>query len=317
MELYVMAKSYNGYGVHTSISPVLSFLLQGTSGFGDAINELSVTLHFATAGPAEKTLESHHDDHHRNRKTLPKVVFRRARGQMCIDIASDLMDGDDWKPSPLLSLPIFAGAVEEVIGALTLMKKRLKPSDAFDLEGFLTHCNEARKLIPATSEELQILGAHLQAAKEAKRNAMPPWDKIEIEWDKLHPEAREILDDPFFWDCGDDFSPNGNDTGADLLTEYSKWVKRNKHGDPMVFLQQLAIRWGYTDLDSMDALIRDEAAIALAFAEIKLRASCNAEARDFAVKAIHRQRREAHSSSEWVHRDERLTKLNLLETKLA
>jgi hypothetical protein len=56
MEFYVMAKSYNCYGGHTTLSPIGQFLLRNAPDFGDAIKEITVTLHFACTGPAKKTL---------------------------------------------------------------------------------------------------------------------------------------------------------------------------------------------------------------------------------------------------------------------
>jgi uncharacterized protein YfeS len=316
MTTYVMAKSYNCYGGFPSISFVLDFLLTGAPNFGDAIQELSVTLHLVTGGPPKRTLEKSYEEHHQRRQQLPKVVFRRSRGQMNIDIASECMDGNAWKHSPTWFLPVFTKAVDEVLSALPLMKPKLKRTDAFDVDGFLSHCISARTQVPASHEELQVLATNLKAADEARRNAMSPWEKLGIEWQDFHPKARELLDDTFFWGCADDFAPHGNDTGADLLTDYQEWHKRSKDGCPMTFLKRLVTRWGYPELDSMDAEVRNEAAIALAFAELKLRACCNGEVRNFALDAIRQQRQKALVASDWSYRDEKLSRLRQLEEKL-
>ena len=52
---------------------------------------------------------------------------------------------------------------------------------------------------------------------------MDPWERLGIDWDDWHPAARKLLNDPFFWDQGSDYSPHGNDTGADLLADFKKW----------------------------------------------------------------------------------------------
>jgi uncharacterized protein YfeS len=196
------------------------------------------------------------------------------------------------------------------------MRKRLGPTDSFDLNAFLSQCESARQRIPVSEDTLQELAAELKAADQAKRAAMSPWEKLGLDWEDFHPRAREILDDPFFWDCTDDFSPNGNDTGADLLEGYLDWLKSHKDGQPIRFLERLSNQWGYQGIEGMDEDVRDEAAIGLAFADIKLRGVCDEQARALAMKSINRQRTQAESSSGWAHRDERLKTLEKIERKL-
>lgn len=316
MDFYVMAKSYNCYGGHTTLSQIGRFLLRDAPDFGDAIKEITVTLHFPNSGPAKKTLEQLLDRHNSHRATLPKITYRRVKGKVEIDVASDLIDGRDWKPSPRLSLPLFAQGVDEVIRALSLMGKRLKPTDAFEYHAFLSQCESARHRIPNSEDALQDIAAELKAADQAKLAAMSPWEKLGIDWEDFHPRAREILDDPFFWECTDDFSPNGNDTGADLLEAYRDWLKRHKDGQPVDFLERLAKQWGYSGIDGMDDEVRDESAIALAFADIKLRSICDQQARELALESINRLRVQAQAATEWTHRSERLKTLDKIESKL-
>jgi uncharacterized protein YfeS len=316
MEFYVMAKSYNRYGGHPTLSPIGDFLLTGAVNFGDAIRELTVTLHFRNSGPPKRTLEQLLERHNSYRSTLPRITYRKAKGKVEIDIASELMDGEDWKFPTRLSLPLFERGVDEVVQALSLMRKRVKDAAAFDLEAFLAHCEAARHRIPGSEDALQDLAAELKAADQSKRDAMSPWEKLGIDWEDFHPRAREILDDPFFWDCVDDFSPNGNDTGADLLESYRDWLKRHADGQPIQFLERLAKQWGYTGFEVMDDEVRDEAAIALAFADIKLRATCDQRARRLALEAIERQQNQAETATGWSHRDEKLRTLQKIAAKL-
>lgn len=316
MEFYVMGKSYNRYGGHTTLSRIGDFLLMGANSFGDGIKELTITLHFPDSGPPKKTLEQLLERHNSYRSALPKTTYRRTKGKLDIDIASEIMDARDWKPSPRLSLPLFEHGVDEIIGALPLIRKRLKGSDAFDLEAFLSHCEAARRRIPCSEDALQDLASELKAAEKAKRDAMSPWEKLGIDWEDFHPRAREILDDPFFWDCTDDFSPNGNDTGADLLEAYRDWLKGHKDGQPVRFLERLAKQWGYSSIESMDDEVRAEAAVGLAFADLKLRATCDEQVRELAVESLERQRKQAKASTGWPHRQERLKALAKIEHKL-
>jgi len=316
MEFDLMARAYDTYGGLPVFSLVPDFLLEGSKGFGDGIRELTLTLHFATRGPARKTLERIYENFHRNRLTLPGVVFRRKRGQMAIDVSSDLIDGRDWKTSLKLSLPLFAATVAETVEALHLMKKRVKASDAFDLQAFLSHCEAARDRIPHSQNALEERAERLRTAREQKVRAMSPWERLGIDWDDFHPAARDVLDDPFFWESANDFSPNGNDTGADLLSAYRDWLRSKRGRGPLSFLQGLAKQWGYPGFREMDEEVKDESAIGLAFAELKLRGSCDEQVRRLALEAVTTQRKQAEEATTWPHREERLGTLKAIEAKL-
>lgn len=316
MDFYVMVKSHDCYGGHTTLSPIGRFLLKGGDHFGDAIREIVVTLHLRDSGPARKTLESLLERHNQYRATLPKITFRRAKGKLEIDVASELMDAREWKPSPKLSLPLFSRGVDEVVQALGLMSKRLKSTDDFRLEAFINRCNAAKTDIPESEDLLQDLAKELEAIEQAKRAAMSPWEKLGVDWADFHPDARGILDETFFWDCTNDFSPNGNDTGSDLLSEYRDWLKRHKDGKTISFLENLAKKWGYESMNAMDDDVLCEACVGLAFADVKLRATCDQDARQLAFQAIERQRAHAQDAKDWPHRDERLIALNKIEAKL-
>src|ERR1700722_19683113 len=98
-----MARAYNCYGSHATLSLIPSFLLLDAPDFGPALAELTVTLHFPTKGPPRKTLERLYAEFKANRLTLPKNVYRRSRQKATIDVASDLLDGDEWDPRRGLS----------------------------------------------------------------------------------------------------------------------------------------------------------------------------------------------------------------------
>lgn len=316
MDFYVMVKSHDCYGSHTTLSRIGAFLLKRGDQFGDAIREIVVTLHLRDSGPARKTLEPLLERHNQYRATLPKIAFRRAKGKLEVDIASELMDGKEWIPSSKLSLPLFSGGVDEVVQAMGLISKRLKRADDFRFEAFINQCNAAKTDIPKTEGLLQELAKELEAMELAKRDAKSPWEKLGIDWEDFHPDARGILDETFFWDCSNDFSPNGNDTGSDLLSDYRDWLKRHKDGKPIPFLEDLAKKWGYGSMSAMDDDVLCEACVGLAFADIKLRATCDRDARQHALQAIERQRTHAQDAKDWPHRDERLDALNKIETKL-
>jgi uncharacterized protein YfeS len=313
-----MARTYNGYGGHVTLSLIPDFLLLNGANYGPALAELTICMHFKTNGPPRKTLESMYADFHASRSTLPKVVFRRSRQTAQIDVSSDLIDGCDWEAKRGLSLSLFRAGVDEVLSALKLLKMRLTPKDDFRLDEFISHCEKQRQLLPATDGELADLQKRIRERKAATRAAKSPWELLGIDWRDFHPNARSVLDDPFFWDCGNDFSPNGNDTGADLLEDYRAWLRHHPKEDPLQYLKVMSRRWGMSlDGDAVtDIEVLNEAAVGLAFAEFKLRGTCRRSAAEFALKAVERQRKEAIAAVDWSHRDDRLKSLDAIETKL-
>jgi hypothetical protein len=71
--------------------------------------------------------------------------------------------------------------------------------------------------------------------------------------------------------------------------------------------------------DTLDPNIRsalDEAAIGLAFAELKFRAQCHPSVASLAKEAVRRQRQEALGAAESPYRNDRLRSLELIEAKL-
>ncbi len=318
LEFYVMARSYNSYGGHPSLSLISSFLLIDAPVFGTAVSELTVTLHFASSGPPRGTLENLYSTFNTNLLSLPKVAFRRKRGQVGIDIASNLIDASDFKNQRKLSLVLFRSGVAEVVTSLELLKSRLTPKDDFSLDAFLAHCRRREAELPDTDEALMVLKDRIAINEAAIRDAMTPWERLAIDWGDFHHEARRILDDPFFWEAANDFSPHGNDTGADLLPDYRRWLKLHPSGDPLDFYHQLLQKWGITlgATDSVSVSVCNDARVALAFAELKLRADCYSSTAILAIESIQKQRQEALSATDWPHRDDRLKSLDLLEAKL-
>jgi uncharacterized protein YfeS len=172
----------------------------------------------------------------------------------------------------------------------------------------------------ANDEELMQIRAEAEAKRAAERATKSAWDLLDIDWDEFHPQAREVLDDPFFWDCVDDLAPHGNDTGADLLEDYRRWQKRNPSGSLLKFLAVLMKRWDIEPIDwnivdeeqtnalaagkPINLQVCNEAIIGLAFAAIKVKGQCPKAVVDLALKALERESFEFVDS----HLEEKLRK---------
>jgi uncharacterized protein YfeS len=318
LTFYVMAKTYNVYGGHPTLSLLPGFILTHAPDFGTGIAELSVTFHFAHSGPPRSSLEPLYVGFHAKRQTLPKVVFRRKRRQASIDIPSQLIDGKAMESREELSAALFREGFAETVTSFDLLRPRLTSRDLFSLDLLVDHCRQRGRDLPASDQALMALQIELERREAATLQAMSPWERLGIDWQDYHPDAPHVLNDPFFWEEGNDFSPHGNDTGSDLLSDYRRWLKRHPADDPLRFYQNLIAQWGLSE-GARDPLVRsamDEAAVALAFAEFKLRANCRPSVAELAREAVHRQREEALNAEGWPQRQDRLKSLELIESKL-
>lgn len=314
MELELWARTYDCFGGLPSAAAFSHWLLEGAGEFGPAIRAVEITFCFPHPGPPRKTLEELFTRYHQYRCTLPRVVFRRSRERVTIEVASDVLNGRGHLHRTPLTLEQFQCLAVELVAALGLLRQRVKPKDEFRLEAFVAHCDEALQRLPRTSEQLQRLQESAEVARAAHLESLSAWEKLGIDFRDFHPAARALLDDPWFWDCADDFAPHGNDTGADLLEDYAGWLRRCPQGDPLKFLAHLFKRWGFTP--EADREVADEAAVALAFAELKHRGACRPAAADLALQALERQRRTAEAATGWAHRAERLRAVERLSAKL-
>jgi uncharacterized protein YfeS len=119
------------------------------------------------------------------------------------------------------------------------------------------------------------------------------WDQLDLDWTEFHPNARSILDDPFFWDLVDHYSPNGSDGGYDVFMGYKQWRIQNPPGKEKEFLDNLIKGWGFNEISCNDEAAHgmlDNALIALAFAAIKFDGTCSEWSAKSALQAIARRR---------------------------
>lgn len=304
MEVLVQTRTYNTSGASAIFSFVGDQLMLELGEYGGAVNSIEITayLRSPTRNPI-RSLEGLFDQYHEYLKKLPTATFRRKLNRVEIGFLSqhfNAADSEGWKPSVEKS-HIAALEVAEVI---PLIKKRIKREDDFDTNRFL---KEATVVLNRQLGSLDEWEAIREKAKQKRMGlfaAKSPWEQLEIDWSHFHPQARDILDDPFFWECSSDLSPHGNDTGADLLEDYRRWDKRNGSESPLKFLDGLfkgwdikPIDWSITsesDVQQLDKKqpiplrVCNEAAVALAFAALKMRASCPADIVDLAMNALKR-----------------------------
>lgn len=92
--------------------------------------------------------------------------------------------------------------------------------------------------------------------------------------ERCHPATKELLADPFFWDILDDYSPHGNDDGADTFATFLGWREQNPDISSRIFIYQLLSNWDAYDLSIFGRRTIEDVTIATAFAHLKLEGNC-------------------------------------------
>lgn len=127
----------------------------------------------------------------------------------------------------------------------------------------------------------------------------------ELTRDDAHPKAVEALTDAFFWDSADLGSPLGGDTGRDVLEALRDAREADPRGRVVMVLDEILARWEVAndswdvvserevqaigEEDEFSLLTRDEAILALAFAQIVVEGKIEPEVRRRALLALTRQ----------------------------
>lgn len=305
MKVSVIPRHYysmGGVAVHSFIGDLLTLRL---GNYGSAVKEIDITVCFRHAKKAPKPDLEHALDVFNNFiKSLPKVTFLRKAKRIEIYFVSDNFTGEYYENGREPMLKDYQTAAEEIATLLPLIQKKIKSSDKFDKHSFVADAEAILSSRVMSLSEWKKIGRQADKQVQAENAARDPWELLEIEWNKFHRNARKILDDPFFWDCADEFAPHGNDTGADVLEAFRRWHRKNPRKAPVIFLDSLMKRWDFKPvdwletnrktvlkLDKQDPIameISNEAAVALAFAVVKLRRRCPQDALDRASAALDR-----------------------------
>jgi uncharacterized protein YfeS len=305
MDITILHRTYNCYGGCIVFSPVADLLSLRLGEYGEAVQSIDILawLRIVDCDLYTDVENMFHRDFYTYIATLPKTTFRRKKKCLDLEFVSKAITAEDSE-SYQLSVEKCNRALADIAAALPLLGTRLKKNDHFDFATFLA---DAQRILgkPFTSEaEIRQIEEDAKDKREAELATKPWWEGDEIDWGKYHPKTREILDDPFYWDRDDDFAPHGNDTGADLLDDYCKWVRRHPHDSPLTFLNRLMKVWDFAPVDwevtdeaevrelearmPMELHVCNQAMVALAFAVIKMCGTCPKDVVDLAMKAIER-----------------------------
>lgn len=130
-------------------------------------------------------------------------------------------------------------------------------------------------------------------------------DDWELAPDTAHPNAAQLLTEPFYWDAGDENSPFGSERGAEVLEAYRVAIGEDAEPDGAELLAELLEQWdvdrafaeGIPDeelafrleREHFHVLAYDDAVVALAFAELVFLGTASAEMAAAAIRCLQRQ----------------------------
>ena len=302
MELLFLGQTHNTYGG----GPVLwvSDLLEvEIPVFGSAIESIELTVFYPGKSanahssipydPPEKDTRRFE----RKRKTLRVLWISRRQ--------SEAQVGGVYLPQ--MTSEILLGAFDDVADAIRFALERLSKEDDFDKERFFSWLLAMRERPWGDGKDLQTT---LKTASDQRREKWraqaeaDPWSVLGVDWTNMAPNARDILNDPIDWSEADDFSPHGNDTGAEIFAEWSRYARLT----PEAAAREIG--WGSEFDLSNDLCWRDwvEINLALAFGHIKKTGVCPPEIASKAHVVLSKEMARANDASDWQYREEYLTR---------
>jgi uncharacterized protein YfeS len=332
MKLEVHVESYDTRGGAAATTLAAAYLDSCLRELPPESLQVVVTACFHSKSRPHRTLESLWREFHDSLSGLPRARYSARRRRLDVRYASAL-PAEHAIEAAESDLEVFQAIVQElsvVLSEAISEHKSLRNEVPLDeLEAALVR---AAVELPTTPLELDVFITTENGHAIAEAALRSPWEKLGIEWSRYHACARELLDDPFYWDPSDEYAPHGNDTGADLLEAFREWRRRHRHVPAARFLPTMLKRWNYTgsvasllgkpmsqwdDDDELTLEVLDEANVAVAFAQLKLEGKCDEDVRLAALQSIERQLDPAvHDHFGWTLPEEQRERLEQMRSKL-
>jgi hypothetical protein len=197
--------------------------------------------------------------------TLPKRRFSRKIGKMALEVRGDIaLDNQDKIYLINVTRDQIRIAASMISSTLLKIKGTLKPADGVDLTEIIMAANALAARDWQSDEAMRKDLAVAFALDSARMAAMNPWSKIDMTG--YHKSARKILDQPSDWNQIDDFSPHGNDLGADILGDWPS-LKRMR-------VEAVAKRFEIDLTSDASGMDRIQLYFALAFGHVKKAGAC-------------------------------------------
>jgi hypothetical protein len=151
VEVVPFLVTYNGMATGPAIKLCVEFLLgKQPRSFGPAIERVDLCPHCQTREPVIAGLDSMRDRFQARLASLPFVRFRRKLQLFEVAYASQLVHSEAMFGSSKakLSPADFGCLCREFAAALTLIRRRLKRTDAFDAAGLEAHLQRRLDSLP-------------------------------------------------------------------------------------------------------------------------------------------------------------------------
>jgi len=295
VKILCLASGYASYGasILTTAAEHLERTLKDVEPTELAIEVVAFLWH---EGPPKLTLERSLEQHILRYPKRVRARYRSKVSKLHIEYPSNLRESESFgKPGGIYAVAhVLPRALDELSEAVVEgLRSRQAIWRKMDASQLAHAIEESKASLPTDSDSILNYMRQLDEARRASVKTPASLDELEIEWTQYHPAARRVLDAPLFWSETDDDAPHGNDTGSDLLAAFKRWNKRNPAGSYEGYVDRLLSRWGLTpekargqlDETQLDS-VRQEADIALAFAAIKVRGSCEGREARAAISAI-------------------------------
>jgi uncharacterized protein YfeS len=293
MELLVMARSYNAYGGVEEFSPVEMLFEPVATMFGTGLKEIELTLQFASR-PGTKplpSLESRFSAFHSSLDATSERRFNRKRGILTICTKADFAFAQDVFPKvPMGKSPEYSSnahywqrqLLSILASELKACEKKFRGVDGFEFENFLKWVEHLPSILIADQDIARMQLEEFRLRRFWARQALSDWDRLDLNWADFHPSARSIISNPRLWDEADEFSPNGNDTGADTLAlaQASVGELTKSQDEGRSFYERIWTQWGFAfpvtanETSEVAEDVHREFVIGLAFAYLKLLGKC-------------------------------------------
>jgi hypothetical protein len=237
MKFYAFGLTNRSYGCGPW-RPLAELISVDLPDFGTGIREIGLTIYCngrsqapaRDAGPGETMpgMSSRGSADFPPLDAHPKTRFQRKKAALHIDFPSTRFTPDaafnfDYKTMERADL---AQAMTDIRAALDWgLNRAVKRADDFDTTAFLRWLDGWRGCEVGLHLPLFDIWSAADAELRREREAADPWTLLSVDWDRMHPQARVLLDRPDDWSETDEFSPHGSDVGADIFADWSSYAQ--------------------------------------------------------------------------------------------